>query len=73
MARLVTAPNETISIQMGRIEFPRPQVDTAKITVTQTVTVQVEPQGNDEERRDSVAVQETEPPAEPTASRVIIY
>ena len=67
MARVFTAPNERIAIQMGRIEIPRPQVDAAKITVTQTVTVQVEPRGDHGERRDSVAVQETERPVEPAA------
>ena len=58
---------------MGRIEISRPQVDASKITITQTVTVQIEPPGSPEERRESVAVQETEPPTEPTDSRVIIY
>ena len=72
MARVVAAQNEGITIQ---IDLPPPQAGVSKFTFTHTFTVQIEPAEN-QTRRDSVPVQETEPPAELTDPRhgsVIIY
>ena len=69
MARVVTSPNQRITIE---IEIPPPQTGVSKLTVTHTVTVQIEPSDN-QEGQDSVPVQETEPPVEPTDTSVIIY
>ena len=71
MARVVTASDERLSIQMGRIriEILAPRADTPKITIT----IESGNAESQEERSDGVPVQETQLPVEPSNSRVIIF
>ena len=69
MAQVVPVSNERIKIH---IEISSSQADASKLTFKHTFTVQIEPSDN-QEGRDSVPVQETEPPGEPRDTSVIIY